>query len=95
MLSGMTKEGVERKVEKTSISLPAYLAAYARSKENTSAYVADLIAADQRRTNVHELLEQQGYVDRLAVTPAGCAAMGDRLAALEAARRRSSTRQAA
>lgn len=68
--------------EKTSISLPADLADYARKRAagNTSAYIAGLIEQDKRSETTRLMLEDHGYVGDLAITEKGKAAMRERLA---------------
>jgi hypothetical protein len=74
--------------DRTSISLPAHLAEYARVKGagNTSGYIADLIEHDRQRDELHAMFETHGYTGDHAITDAGVAAMGDRLRARRAAR---------
>jgi len=74
--------------EKTSISLPADIAEYARHKAagNTSAYIAGLIEKDRRSERTRQLLEEHGYVGDLAITEDGKAAMRERLARAERSR---------
>ncbi|WP_117215465.1 hypothetical protein [Allorhizocola rhizosphaerae] len=68
--------------EKTSISLPADLAEYARRRAagNTSAYIAGLIERDKRNEQIRLMLEEHGYVGDLAITEAGKDRMRARLA---------------
>ncbi len=68
--------------EKTSISLPAELAEYARRRAsgNTSAYIAGLIERDKHNESVRNKLEDHGYVGPLAITEAGKDRMRERLA---------------
>jgi hypothetical protein len=92
--SGIEGQGYRR----TSISLPISLAEYAtrRAGGNTSAYIAGLIASDQRRERMRARLEQHGYVGDMAITDEGRARARARLdaaAASRAARKRG--RQAA
>jgi hypothetical protein len=71
----------ESTYRRTSISLPTGLAEYAarRGGGNTSAYIAQLIAQDQRRENVLRSLERHGYVGEMAVTDEGLARARERL----------------
>jgi hypothetical protein len=71
---------------KTSITLPTDLLEYARSKGNTSQYVASLIEADRRKASLAAMFARHGYTGDQAITGEGIAAMGDRLASLERAR---------
>ena len=76
--------------ERTSVSLPADLAEYARTKGqgNTSSYIADLIERDRERDALRDMFTRHGYTGVKAVTDEGVAAMGDRLRALRAQRAR-------
>jgi hypothetical protein len=59
--------------ERTSITMPVDLAAFARSRAggNMSAYLASLVAEDKRRTAAWERLAEFGYRDELAPTAEG------------------------
>jgi hypothetical protein len=76
--------------ERTSVSLPADLAEYARAKGqgNTSSYIADLIERDRQRDALREMFARHGYTGDKAITEVGVAAMGERLKALRAQRAR-------
>ena len=91
----MTNSGSN--TEKTSISLPADLAEYARRRAegNTSAYIANLIERDRRLERIRLRLEKHGYVGDLAITEAGKAVMRERLARAERKRAERGKEQAA
>jgi hypothetical protein len=72
--------------EKTSISLPTDLIAWARRKGNASKYIAELIERDKRRERTRDMFVAHGYVGELAITDEGIKAAGERLAAIEARR---------
>jgi hypothetical protein len=77
--------------KRTSITLPVNLAEYAARRGNTSAYIAGLIAKDQRRERILQALADHGYVGDLAVTEEGLARARERLdrgVASRAARKR-------
>jgi hypothetical protein len=81
--------------DRTTISLPIDLIAYAREKGrgNTSAYLASLIEKDRRLDRMKLMFVEHGYTSNMAITDEGVAAMRDRLHGLR--RRRADSRRRA